>query len=75
MDHDVIVEQVLDRCKSFIENILQAPDLQSVASASLAIFEQMRHVAREMLQAKVALEAQQLRSQDVAPCCPDARVK
>jgi hypothetical protein len=27
MDHDVIVGQLLDRCKSLIENILQAPDL------------------------------------------------
>jgi hypothetical protein len=37
MDHDVIVEQLLERCKRFIENILQAPDLPGVASASLAI--------------------------------------
>jgi len=74
MDHDVIVEQLLDRCKSFIENILQAPDLHSVATTSLAIFAQMREVAREILQAKIALEAQQRRSQDVARCCPGARV-
>ena len=75
MDHDVIVEQLLERCKRFIENILQAPDLQSVASASLAIFEQMRHVAREILQTKIALEAQQRRSQDVPRCCPEASVR
>jgi hypothetical protein len=75
MDHDIIVEQLLDRCKRFIENILQAPDLHSVATASLAIFAQMRDVAREILQAKIALEAQQHRSQDVARCCTDARVK
>lgn len=75
MDHDVIVEQLLDRCKRVIENILQAPDLQSVAPASLAIFAQMRDVAREVLQAKIALEARQRRSQDVARCCPDAHVK
>jgi hypothetical protein len=75
MDHDVIVEQLLERCKRFIANILQAPDLHSVASASLAIFAQMRHVARDILQAKIALEAQQRRSQDIARCCPDANVK
>jgi hypothetical protein len=72
MDHDVIVEQLLDRCKCLIENILQAPELHSVASASLAIFAQMRHVAREILQAKINLEAQQLKRQDIAPCCQDA---
>jgi len=75
MDHDVIVEQLRDRCKSFMENILQAPDLHSVASASLAIFTQLRHVAREILQAKIALEAQQCRSQEVARCGPDANVQ
>ena len=71
----LIVEQLLNRCKRVIENILQAPDLTSVASVSLAIFAQMRHVAREMLQAKVALEAEQCRSRDVTRCCPDASVK
>src|SRR5262245_53758167 len=72
MDHEVIVEQLLDRCKSFIENILQAPDLQSVARASLAIFTQSRQVARDILQAKITLEAQQLTRADVIPCCPEA---
>jgi hypothetical protein len=72
MDHDLIVEQLLDRCKGFIENILQAPDLHNVGSASLAIFAQMRQVAREILQAKINLEAQQLKSQDIAPCCQEA---
>ena len=71
----LIVEQLLNRCKRVIENILQAPDLTSVANVSLAIFAQMRHVAREMLQAKVALEAEQCRSRDVTRCCPDASVK
>jgi hypothetical protein len=47
----------------------------SVAPASLAIFAQMRDVAREILQAKIALEARQRRSQEVARCCPDANVK
>ena len=74
MDHDLIVEQLLERCKGFIENILQAPDLHNVGSASLAIFAQMRQVARELLQAKITLEAQQRRSQDVPHCCPEARV-
>ncbi len=72
MDHDLIVEQLLDRCKGLIENILQAPELHHVASASLAIFEHMRPVAREILQAKIALEAQQLQRQDIAPCCQQA---
>jgi hypothetical protein len=40
-----------------------------VATASLAIFAQLREVAREILQAKMTLEAQQLKSADVAPCC------
>lgn len=75
MDHDLIVEQLLDRCKGFIENILQAPDLHNVGSASLAIFAQMRHVAREILQAKVALEAQQRKNQAVPRCCPEARAQ
>jgi hypothetical protein len=51
MDHELIVEPLLDRCKCFIEHILQAPDLHSVATASLAIFAQLREVAREILQA------------------------
>jgi hypothetical protein len=75
MDHELIVEQLLARCKGFIESILQAADLHSVAPASLAIFAQMREVAREILQAKIALEAQQRRRQDVARCCPDASVR
>lgn len=74
MDHDAIVEQLLDRCKRFIAHILQAPDLHSVASASLAIFTQMRHVARDILQAKVTLEAQELKRANVTPCCPEAGI-
>jgi hypothetical protein len=72
MDHDGIVEQLLDRCKGFIENILQAPDLHSVASASLAILAQVRHIARDILQAKITLEAQQRTRADVTPCCQEA---
>jgi hypothetical protein len=75
MDHDLIVEQLLDRCKCFLEHILQALDLHSVATASLAIFAQLREVAREVLQAKIMLEAQQLKRADVAPCCPDTRAR
>jgi hypothetical protein len=75
MDHDLIVEQLLARCKCFIENILQASDLHSVATASLAIFAQLREVAREILQAKITLEAQQLRGADIMPCCQDTGVR
>lgn len=74
MDHDGIVDHLLDRCKGFIENIMQAPDLHSVASASLAILAQMRPVARDILQAKIALEARQLMRADVIPCCQEAGV-
>jgi len=74
MDHDVIVELLLDRCKRFIEDILQAADLHSVASASLAILAQMRHVARDILQAKITLEAEERRRADDTPCCQEAGV-
>jgi hypothetical protein len=72
MDHELIVEQLLARCKGFIENILQSPDLHRVATASLAIFEQMRQVAQEILQAKIHLAAQQLKGTAVVPCCQEA---
>lgn len=75
MDHDLIVEQLLARCKGFIETILQASDLHCVATASLAIFEQIRPVAREILQAKITVEAQQLKGTDVTPCCEHASVR
>jgi hypothetical protein len=75
MDHELIVEQLLARCKCFIETILQASDLHHVATASLAIFEQIRPVAREILQAKITVEAQQLKGTDVAPCCEHASVR
>jgi hypothetical protein len=75
MDHDLIVEQLLDRCKQFIENILQASDLHRVATASLAIFAKLREVAREILQAKITREAQQRKSMDIAPCCSETRVR
>ena len=72
MDHDLIVEQLLARCKCFIENILQATDLHSVVTASLAIFAQRRQVGREILQAKIHVEAQQLKGLAVVPCCQEA---
>jgi hypothetical protein len=74
MGHDIVVEQLLARRQCFIENILQAPDLHGVAAASLAIFEQVYHVARDILQAKITLEAQQHRRADIKPCCLEAGV-
>ena len=75
MDHDAIVEPLLDRCKGLIESILQAPDLQRVASASWAIFTHIRQVAHEMWQAKITLEAQQLTRAEVTRCGPEAGVR
>jgi hypothetical protein len=72
MDRDLIVGQLMNRCKCVIEHILEAADLHSVAMASVAICEQMRDVARAILQAKVDLEAHTLHSQAVQPCCPEA---
>jgi hypothetical protein len=74
VDHDIIVEQLLDRCKRLLENIVQAPDFDSVASASLAVVVPMREVAREILQAKITLEAQPRRTWEVARCGPEASV-
>jgi len=50
-----------------MKNILQAPNLHHVGSASLAIFTQRRQVAQKILQAKITLEAHQLKSQDIPP--------
>jgi hypothetical protein len=72
MDHDGIVEPVLDRGKGFIESILQAPDLHRVASGSWAICVRRRPVARDLLQAKITLEAPPLKRADVTPCCQEA---
>src|SRR5215471_7330590 len=72
MDRAMIVEQLMHHCKRFIDNILQAADLSTLAAASLAIVVQMREVARVLLQAKVDLEAHKLQSQPVQPCCPEA---
>jgi hypothetical protein len=75
MAHDLIVEQLMARCKGVIEQIVQAPDLHRVATASRAIFEQIRDVGRAMLQAKITLEAQQRKGADVVPCCPARRAR
>jgi hypothetical protein len=72
MDRDLIVGQLMDRCKCVLEQMLDAADRHTVAPASLAICEQMREVARALLQAKVDLEAATLRCQAVRPCCPEA---
>jgi hypothetical protein len=50
MDRDLIVGQLMNRCKCVIEQIVEAAGLQTVATASIAIFEQMREVPRAMLQ-------------------------
>jgi hypothetical protein len=62
MSHDLVVEQLFERCKWFMESVLQAPELHHVGSASLTIFTQSRQVAREILQAKIDLEPHQLKS-------------
>jgi hypothetical protein len=74
MDHDLIVERLFDRCKGFLEHILQAVELHSVAAASLAILAHIRDVARAVLQAKVELEAQPCRHHALPLCCPAAEV-
>ena len=51
MDHDLIGEQVLDRCKGLIENMLLASDLHNVGCASVVIFAQMRREGWEILKA------------------------
>jgi hypothetical protein len=72
MDQDLIVEQLMYRCKQLIDKILHAQDLQSVAAISLAILGHIREVARAILQAKIDLEAKRLRRQPVALCCRGA---
>jgi len=42
MSHDLIVGQLPERCKWYMKNILQVPDLHDAGSASLAISAQMR---------------------------------
>jgi hypothetical protein len=72
MDHDRIVAHLLERCTCCIEHIVQAPDLPSVAAACVAIFAQMRPVARAMRHAKSTRAAQQRQSSAVVPWCQDA---
>jgi hypothetical protein len=67
MDRDLIVGQLMNRCKCVSEHIVEAADLQTVATASIAIFEQMREVARAMLQATVDLEAAKRIGNSVRP--------
>src|SRR5919202_749038 len=75
MDRAMIVGQVMQHCKRLIENGLESAELQTVATASLAIFEQMREVARALLQAKIDLEAHTLPRQAVTSCCPGAALQ
>jgi hypothetical protein len=42
MDRAMIVEQLMDYCKRFVDNLLEAADLSTVAAASLAIVAQNR---------------------------------
>jgi hypothetical protein len=74
-DHDLLVEPLLDRCQGVIAPILQASDLHRVATASRALFAQLRDVAREILPAKITLEAQPLKSMDIVPCGPASRAR
>ena len=75
MDRAMIVGQVMQHCKRLIENGLESAELQTVATASLAIFEQMREVARALLQAKIDLEAHTRHRQAVTSCCPGAALQ
>jgi len=75
MDRAMIVGQVMQHCKRLIDNVLEAADLQPVATASIALFNQMWEVARALLQAQVDLAAHQLHSQAVTPCCAGAALK
>lgn len=75
MDRAMIVGQVMQHCKRVIDNVLEAADLQTVATASLTIFDQIREVAGALLQAKVDLEAHTLHSHPVTSCCPGAALK
>jgi len=75
MDRTLIVGQVMQHCQRLIEHVLETADLQTVATASLAIFEQMREVARALLQAKIDLEAHKLQSQAITPCCAGAALQ
>lgn len=68
MDQDAIVGQLVNRCKSAIEAILQPGAHGDVASASLAILAKFRDVGRAVLQAKVDLEASRLPDSPGAHC-------
>src|SRR3989442_12589483 len=68
MDRAMIVGQVMQHCKRLIDNVLEAADLQPVATASIALFNQMWEVARALLQAQVDLPAPQPHCQSPSPC-------
>jgi hypothetical protein len=51
MDHELIVGQLMDRGKHFIKNILDAPNLHSVAVALLIIWVGLREMVWELCQA------------------------
>jgi hypothetical protein len=72
MDHKLIGAQLLARGTGVSENISQATDRHRVATASRALFEQRRQVARALLPAKIPLEAQRRKGTAVVPCCPEA---
>jgi hypothetical protein len=74
MHHDRSVASGIDRCQHVLEHILRASDLHHVASTSLTIFAQRQEVAREMLQAPIRLETQQMKRQDIAPGGQEARM-
>ncbi len=75
MDRTAIVEHVMDQCKSLIDRILDEPAETSLAATSLTLFEQVRNVARHILQAKVDLADKELKRQPVRPCCPATHLR
>src|SRR5262245_39763854 len=74
MDHDVLVEPWRDRCKGCLEARWPAPDRHRVASAARAILAQRRPGARDIVQATITWEAQQLTPAEIPPGCPEAAV-
>lgn len=68
MDLDGIVGELVGRCKSVIEAVLQPGAHVDVASASLVILDKFRDVGRAVLQAKVDLESARLPERPSAHC-------
>ena len=54
LDRRLIVGQVLHQCKCYMANIWDAPNLQRVAAASLALFEPRRAGAEPWVSADAA---------------------